>query len=210
MGFLILAGALLLTAFGFAFYSYSFSLDEINSKLSRTILIITGILGAILSCLSSVLFFFLLSRSNADVTEKVVIEDSFVLFASVDTAIIAIGLAVTLISSLMKSFLRPMIPVVLPLWGIVSLFWTAVCCVWSDFESFSASVFVIVFGVGAAFLLSFSALPQMLDRIKILSDPEKKREIVDNLREKRAKRESRRLERKRLREKKNRLRHPKK
>ncbi len=210
MGFLILAGVLLLIIFGFAFYSYSFSMDERNAKISKALLIITGILGAVLVCLSCFLFFALLSGSKADGAERTVIADSFVLYAVIETVIVAIGLAITFLSSLIKSPLRPVIPVVLPLWGIITLFLTAVWSAWSDFEVFSSSVFVMLYGSGGAFLLAFSALPQMIERAKTLSDSEKRRELMVALRAKRAKKESRRNEKKRLREKKKRLSHPKK
>lgn len=210
MEFLICSGALLLIIFGFTFYSYSFSLDVRNARLSRVMLIATGALGALLAVLGAVLFFILLSKSDAAATEKGIIEDVFVLFLSVDIIMVAVGMVITLVSSLVKSFLRPLIPVVLPLWGIITLFWTAVCYAWSEFESFSASLYVILFGVGAAFLLAFSVLPQMHERIKVLSDSEKRGEIIAAIKRKRAKRESRRAERKRLREQKKRLMHPKK
>ncbi len=210
MGFLFLAGALLLIVFGFSFYSYSFSLDPANARIARLMLIIMGILGAILSCLGAVLFFVFLSKSYAGSAEKRVIEDVFVLFSVIDIIIVAVGMVITLASSLLKSYLRPIIPVVLPLWGIISLFWCALCCAWSEFETFSAASFIMLFGIGASFLLSFSALIQINERIKVLSDPDRRSEMIGAIRQKRAKAERRRLERKRLREKKKRLSHPKK
>ena len=210
MGFLFLAGALLLIVFGFSFYSYSFSLDPANARIARLMLIIMGILGAILSCISVILFYSFLSKSYADAAEKSVIEDIFVLFLAVDIFIVSVGMVITLASSLLKSFFRPVIPVVLPLWGIISYFWCAICCAWSEFQTFSAATFVVLFGIGASFLLSFSALPQIVERIKVLSDSGKRSEIINAIREKRAKKESHSLERKRLREQKKRLKHPNK
>ncbi len=208
MGFLILTGALLLIIFGYAFYSYSISLDERNARISKIILIITGILGALFMCLSCLLFFVLLSGSEAEGAVRAVIADSFVLYAVIETVIVAIGLAITFLSSLMKSPLRPIIPVVLPLWGITTLFVTAAWSAWSVFEGFSSQAFVILYGIGGALLLAFSALPQMIDRTRTLSDSEKRRELTAALRQKRAKKENHRNEKKRLREKKQRLSRP--
>ena len=209
MGFLICAAALLFIIFGFAFYSYNFSLDPKNAKIARSMLVIMGILGAAAMCLSAVLFFVILSRVKADGAEKDVIFDSFLLFAAVEAVLVGAGLLITLASSLMKSFLRPVIPVFLPMWGIVTLFWAWIYCVWSEFDAFDTTALVILFGAGGAFLLAFSAIPQMSWRIKILTDEKSRGELIVRIRAKRAKKERKRNERKRLREQKKRLKHPK-
>ncbi|MBE6588405.1 MAG: hypothetical protein E7647_08360 [Ruminococcaceae bacterium] len=196
--------------FGVTFYCYCFSLSAKAAKTLKLSLLTTGAAGALICILSLLTFFISLSSSAADLQMQAVIKNSFTLFLISDSVFVAIGLLITLLSSFTKSVLRPLIPVVLPMWAAISLFWTAAFTVWSVFPSFDSSGTVIAFGIGSAAILAFSALPQMVEREKILNDPEKRKEIIRTRREKKAKAEAKRMRKRNLREKKRRLRHPKK
>ncbi len=209
MGFLILALALIIAFFAFVFYTDRISLSVKLARLSRVFLVLMFCVGLVLCILSFVMLTVTINMLKADVTAKAVIKDSFDLFVVADSVYIALGLVITLVSSLLKSRLRIFIPFILPMWAAISYFWTYLCTVWANFLGFSATPYIIMFGIGASFLLVLASLPDIQRRIIVLSDPE----LVESMKTQRAGkkkyREDRKKEKKRVAQLKKKLKHPK-
>ena len=170
MGFLIFALVVLTAFFAFVFYSDRISLSVKLSKLSKTVLIILFGVGAALCIVSPVLFTINLNTLKVQLSVKDVIRDTFELFVIADSIYIALGLLVTLVSSAIKSRLRVFIPIILPMWAAISYFWTYVCTIWAEYLGFSATPYIVMFGIGASMLLVISSLPDLQRRTKLLSD----------------------------------------
>ena len=184
-------------------------MSEKHALLCKRILLCALILGAALCALSTVLFFALSGRIES-AAEKSVVADSYALFATVDLIFVGSCLAITLGAFFMKSPLLPAVPLLLPMWGILSLCWTWICAVWSDFESMDASWLVVMFGIGASLLLSLTAYVQSIQRHAILKSEEKRAQMIAEKESKRLAAKEKRDKRKRIAEKKKRLSAPKK
>lgn len=209
MAFLIFALVALAAFFAFIFYTNRVSLSVKLSKFSRALLFVLLGAGVILCFASLVLLTINLSTLKAELTVKDVIRDTFDLFVIADSIYIALGLAVTLISSLLKSRFRVFVPIILPMWAAISYFWTYVCTIWAEYLGFSATPYIIMFGIGATFFLVVSSLPDVQRRIRLLSDPDS----VDSIKKQRAGKkkykEDKKKERKRISRLKKKLKHPK-
>lgn len=210
MIFIPIAAIALFILFGWCFAVNSISLSLKNARLCRLCLLCAGSLGIVFCVLSAILFAVTLTRTDADFTVKAVVYDSYIMFVGTSGVFFAVGFVITLISSLLKTKLCTVIPIVSPLWAVIGLFWTYMCAVWSDFAQFDASSFVILFGIGEALLLSFPPLIQTGARVKLLSDGRKIAEIEADRRRKKAEIEKKRAAKKQLSEKKKKLKHPKK
>ena len=209
MGILILAEVLLIALFAFVFYAVSISLSLEKGKLCRTLLFVFSVVGVLLCIASAVSFNVSLAAIDADASTKDVIKDSFELFLITDGAYIALGLVITLVSSLLKSRMRAVIPFVLPLWAGISCFWTYLYTVWSEFLGFSSTLYILMFGIGASFLLSFAALPDVQRRIALLSVPSNVESIKIQREGKRKYREDKKKERVRIARLKKKMKNPK-
>ena len=209
MGFLIFALVVLTAFFAFVFYSDRISLSVKLSKLSKTVLIILFGVGAALCIVSPVLFTINLNTLKVQLSVKDVIRDTFELFVIADSIYIALGLLVTLVSSAIKSRLRVFIPIILPMWAAISYFWTYVCTIWAEYLGFSATPYIVMFGIGASMLLVISSLPDLQRRTKLLSDHSAVESIKKQRAGKKKYKEDKKKERKRIARLKKKLKHPK-
>ena len=209
MGFLIFALVVLAGFFAFVFYTDRISLSVKPSKFSRTLLFVFLGVGIILCALSLVLLTINLNTLRLESTAKDVIKDTFKLFVVADSIYIALGLLVTLVSSVIKSRLRVFIPFILPMWAAISYFWTFVCTIWAEYLGFSATPYIIMFGIGASLLLVISALPDVQRRIALLSDPAFVESVKKQRAGKKKYKEDKKKERKRIARLKKKLKHPK-
>jgi len=210
MIFLIIAAVAIICLFGYCFFVNNISFSPKHAGICTKALIIAGIIGAFLCLLSLTVFYVSVSGIEGNKTAAEVICDSYLMFAGTDLVFIAVCLIVTLAASLMKSPLRPIIPLVLPMWAIISLFWTWLYSVWSVFVLLNTAPFVFMYGIGCALLLSVSALPQSFERKRILEGDISREELIRRTERKKAERLERAKKRKRLSEKKRRLSHPEK
>lgn len=209
MGFLIFTLVVLTAFFAFVFYSDRISLSVKLSKLSKTVLIILFGVGAALCIVSPVLFTINLNTLKVQLSVKDVIRDTFELFIIADSIYIALGLLVTLVSSAIKSRLRVFIPIILPMWAAISYFWTYVCTIWAEYLGFSATPYIVMFGIGASMLLVISSLPDLQRRTKLLSDHSAVESIKKQRAGKKKYKEDKKKERKRIARLKKKLKHPK-
>ncbi len=208
MVLLILALIALPLLFGYSFFANNISMNKKHALICKRILLSALILGVAMCAVSAMLVFVSAGRIG-DSTVRAVVLDSYILFVSVDLGFVGFCILATVIAYFMKSPLSPSIPVLLPMWGILSLCWTWICAVWSDFEAFDASLPVIIFGIGASLLLSLTAYIQACARYEILSSEEKRDLLRGQKEAKRLAAKEKRETRKRIAEKRRRLANPK-
>ncbi len=205
---LIISLFIIIGFFAFVFYSDRVSLSAKTARLSRIILAVLFFVGILLCTASVVLLTLNINNLKIDAMAKDVIWDSFDLFIIADSAFIVFGIIITLVSSLLKSKLRVMIPFILPMWAAISYFWTYIFTVWSDFLAFEATPYILLFGIGVSFLLVISSLPDIQRRITVLSDPVRVESIKTQRAGKKKYREDQKKEKKRIARLKKKLKHP--
>lgn len=205
---LIISLFIIIGFFAFVLYSDRVSLSAKTARLSRIILAVLFFVGILLCTASVVLLTLNINNLKIDAMAKDVIWDSFDLFIIADSAFIVFGIIITLVSSLLKSKLRVMIPFILPMWAAISYFWTYIFTVWSDFLAFEATPYILLFGIGVSFLLVISSLPDIQRRITVLSDPVRVEGIKTQRAGKKKYREDQKKEKKRIARLKKKLKHP--
>lgn len=206
---IIPAALFVLCLYSVCFFSINISFSPKTAGVGKISLLTSSIAGICLCVLSCAFFYVFLLWSDTDQVEFSVITDSFSTFLITEAVYIGVGLAVTLGAVLLKSKLSAVVPVVLMLWSLINLFWTLGWSVWSEFEKFNGEPFVLLFGIGATMLLAAAAYVQTLNREKLLLDREKREELINRKNEKKLERERKRTQRKRIAEKKRKLKHPK-
>ncbi|MBQ4067364.1 MAG: hypothetical protein IJD22_06960 [Clostridia bacterium] len=209
MAFIILTAAVMLALYSYSFFANSISFSKRSAKISRISFLVSLSLGVLLCIASVSLYLVLLSSSGADEAERAVINGSMSAFLVTEAIYIGVGAVITVVSVMVGSVFAPVVPIVLWLWSVINLFWTLGWTAWSSFASFNGVPYVIMFGIGATMLLSVAPYFQMTKREKLLGDRGKREELIESVNQKKWKRESKRAERRRIAEKRRKLKHPK-
>lgn len=158
--------------------------------------------GAV-SCAASCAAFFASASSCPDSEAAQVAIDSFLLFLKTDLPGVLLCAAATAAVSLCGGGLRQIRAALAPLWAILSLAWTRICVVWSDYTVLSPAPYIVWCGVSLAAVMCLGGAVDMLRLAGYLSaggEAARKREAEIRRQKKEAVREARR--------KKAELRHP--
>ncbi len=195
--------AFFLTAFVglWCIISNNISLSLKSARLCRTTLLVTSALGAVGSILSIIIYNLSSSGEKGDGFAQ----ESFNGFAGFLAVFVGIALGVTLLSSVLGLRMRPVIVIVLPLWGVISLFIGVLCSLWLSFSDAKSTLYFSLYSVCITALLSFPSFIEMGKRVKLLSNENERNMIISNRRSRVEKSREKARRRKELAKKKKRL-----
>lgn len=205
---LVIIAALFCIVLGlWALITNTVSLSRGNAILCKNVHLLISAVGAV----GAVLTFIIFNLSGAGASEgEGFVFGSFNTIALAQFVFVGIGFLVTVLSSVLKTRLRGLIIAIVPMWAFINLFVTFMGAYWLSFSGRGAAVAVAFFGIFLSCVLSFSVFLELHERAKLLSDRRSREEIIKKRSDKRAKKEAKRIARKRLSDKKKKLRHPKK
>ncbi|MBE6714241.1 MAG: hypothetical protein E7575_03005 [Ruminococcaceae bacterium] len=182
-----------------------FIYSHTNALVCRGVLTGLSLGGAAGACITAAHFFLSVRAFDVNAEAVQVVVDNFRLYLSIECSFAAVGILVCLVSALLKNKMSAMVPVIMPLWSIVSLFWTFLMASLSGAEWINVSLYMTLFGCSIALLCMAPLLLAAFARVKYLSDEKLVAEALRIKREKRERMSEARAARKRLREKQNRL-----
>ena len=136
--------------------------------------------------------------------------ETFVFMSLVVFVFVAVCFVITLVSSILKTRLRPLVLFINPMWGAVAMGLTVVLSLWVSYSDKVGSYLLALTGAMIAFILCLPVHLEMRGRMQLLSDENACRAIEKARRDRREKRRKKAEERRTLREKKRRLSHPSK
>ena len=191
--FLVLLGA-------WCVYTDFVSLSVKNATVCKAALLFIGIAGALGAVISVIVCNFTAEKGFGLSTFN-----SFIIAYGV---YIIVGFGVTFLSSVLKTKMRAVIVIVLPLWAFIGLFISFIAAFWISFSDPSCAIYASAFGISGAAILAFPAFLEILAREKLLSDDKMRNEIIKRREAKKNKRKEQKEKKKKLAEKKKRLKNP--
>lgn len=205
----VLVLALIITialgAFGIFARFLTLSCDKV--KLCEKTFLFVGITGAVGVVVSYLLFFFTFMGGG---TNAAFLRETYYSFALVVTVFVFVGLFVSLGAAVTKSRFRPLVVPVTFTWSVVGVGIVFVGVEWLGYTDRLCALYFSFLGVSALAVLSLGAYIELRRRRVFLSDYNNIMLIKEKRRAKRDERKIKKEAVKRLREKKNRLKHPKK